>query len=246
MKKRQIPQHLKDLIQTVGMTLNEATWDCHGIPIVYHEALERIAEHVGITFEVPTTIESKLEKGIFCCHYVGTDGDKIAESYGEATPQNNKNAYASAMAEKRAKDRVILKLIGLSGQVYSNDEADWKQIEKERKEEERRKKVEQNQEVKKEEPPPFEPDPNSVSIIKTAQDKNFEPEYIKSLQPQEYDMVLLYQKISKLIDAADANQFANKNKNFMDIIERKYPTDFDVICTEFEKKCDEFEGEEND
>jgi hypothetical protein len=168
----------------------------------------------------------------------------MSESYGEATPQNNKNLYASAMAEKRAKDRVILKLIGVSGHVYSSEEADWKEIKKQ-KDEEKRRKEEQNQEVKQEEPPPFEPDPESVSIIKTAQDKNFEPEYIKSLQPQEYDMVLLYQKISKLIDAADANQFANKNKNFMDIIERKYPIDFDILCTEFEKKCDEFEGVNN-
>ena len=43
---------------------------------------------------------------------------------GEASPKNNKNAYPWAMAEKRAKDRVILKLIGLHGLVYSEQEAD--------------------------------------------------------------------------------------------------------------------------
>ena len=37
---------------------------------------------------------------------------------------NNKNSYPYAMAEKRAKDRVILKLIGVAGFVYSEDEAD--------------------------------------------------------------------------------------------------------------------------
>ena len=237
MKKRQIPQHLKDLIQTVGMTLNEATWDCHGIPIVYHEALERIAEHVGITFEVPTTIESKLEKGIFCCHYVGTDGDKIAESYGEATPQNNKNAYASAMAEKRAKDRVILKLIGLSGQVYSNDEADWKQIEKERKEEERRKKVEKNQEVKQEEPPPFEPDPNSISIIKTT----LTEDQANRLEKDEYLMLQIPQQIAKLVDERDVNTWLNKNTKFLEMIKQKYSADYQIIRTAFNKKLDEFQ-----
>ena len=45
-------------------------------------------------------------------------------SIGEASPYNNKNAYPFAMAEKRAKDRVILKLVGLHGDVYSQDEAD--------------------------------------------------------------------------------------------------------------------------
>ena len=241
MKKRQIPQHLKDLIQTVGMTLNEATWDCHGIPIVYHEALERIAEHVGITFEVPTTIESKLEKGIFCCHYVGTDGDKIAESYGEATPQNNKNAYASAMAEKRAKDRVILKLIGLSGQVYSNDEADWKQIEKERKEEERRKKVEKNQEVKQEEPPPFEPDPNSISIIKTT----LTEDQANRLEKDEYLILQIPEQIAKLVDARDGNTWLNKNTKFLEMIKEKYSADFKIIKLAYNKKMDELEGVNN-
>jgi len=45
-------------------------------------------------------------------------------SFGEATPANNKNAYPFAMSEKRAKDRVILKLVGLHGDVYSDTEID--------------------------------------------------------------------------------------------------------------------------
>ena len=238
MKKRQIPQHLKELIDKVGMSEQEATWDCHGTPVIYHDALERIASHIGIQFEKPDIIKNNVEEGFVAMCVTGTDGDKTEWSIGEASPYNSKNSYPFAMSEKRAKDRVILKLIGASGFVYSEEEAEsFKNPNRQ---------VEQKQQVKQEEPPPFEPDTNSVSIIKTAQDKNFEPDYIKSLQPQEYDMVLLYQKISKLIDAADANQFANKNKNFMDIIEQKYPKDFDVICTKFEQKCDEFEGEEND
>jgi alpha-D-ribose 1-methylphosphonate 5-phosphate C-P lyase len=43
-------------------------------------------------------------------------------TYGEATPKNNKNGYPYAMAEKRAVDRAILKLIGIHGFVYSDDE----------------------------------------------------------------------------------------------------------------------------
>ena len=42
----------------------------------------------------------------------------------QMAPKNCTNDYPVAMAEKRAKDRVILKLAGLSGHVYSEEEAD--------------------------------------------------------------------------------------------------------------------------
>jgi hypothetical protein len=38
---------------------------------------------------------------------------------GEAAPGNNKNNYPLAMAEKRAKDRCILKLLQIHGALYS-------------------------------------------------------------------------------------------------------------------------------
>ena len=48
--------------------------------------------------------------------------DRSEWSYGEASDKNCKNKFPLAMAEKRAKDRVILKLVGLHGYVYSDDE----------------------------------------------------------------------------------------------------------------------------
>ena len=123
-KKREIPEHLKKLIKDVGMTMNEATWETRGVPVIYHDALERIADHIGITFNKPDRLEGDAEKGIAVLCVEGTDGDRTAWSMGEASPSNNKNAYPYAMAEKRAKDRVTLKLIGASGFVYSDQEAD--------------------------------------------------------------------------------------------------------------------------
>ena len=38
--------------------------------------------------------------------------------------KNCRNDYPFAMAEKRAKDRVILKLLGVAGDTYSEEEAD--------------------------------------------------------------------------------------------------------------------------
>ena len=58
--------------------------------------------------------------------YCKRNGDTVT-TYGEASPRNTKNAYPYAMAEKRAVDRAILKLLGLHGFVYSEDEMDLSQ-----------------------------------------------------------------------------------------------------------------------
>lgn len=102
----------------------DAAWDCHGVFVVYHRVLEQIAAQAGIAFDPPQIIEAKGEQGIAAVCVVGRMGDKAIWSIGEAAPKNNKNAYPWAMAEKRAVDRVILKLIGIHGLVYSEEEAD--------------------------------------------------------------------------------------------------------------------------
>ena len=102
----------------------EACWDCHGTWVVYHRVLEAIAAKAGIEFAQPHIIEADGANGIAALAVTGTLEGKITWSIGEASPKNNKNAYCWAMAEKRAKDRVILKLIGLHGLAYSEEEAD--------------------------------------------------------------------------------------------------------------------------
>jgi hypothetical protein len=56
-----------------------------------------------------------------------TKGEIVAEieTFGEASPANNKNAYPVAMAEKRAMSRAVLKLAGLyKNGFFSEDESD--------------------------------------------------------------------------------------------------------------------------
>lgn len=101
-----------------------ACWDCHGTWVIYHRVLEQIAASAGIRFDPPQVVEADGGNKIAALCVVGNLGDKSEWSIGEAAPGNNKNAYPWAMAEKRAKDRVILKLIGLHGLAYSEDEAD--------------------------------------------------------------------------------------------------------------------------
>lgn len=89
-----------------------------------HSALERVAAEQGIKFERPSVIEAhSIEKIAVVCVFAKM-GEREEWSFGEASPANNKNAYCYAMAEKRAKDRCILKLLNSHGTVYSDAEAD--------------------------------------------------------------------------------------------------------------------------
>jgi hypothetical protein len=98
-------------------------WDCHGTWVAYHRTLEKIAVKAGIKFDAPVVIEGNSSASVATLCVTGRMGERSEWSIGEASPKNNKNAYPFAMAEKRAKDRVIIKLVGLHG-VYSEDEAD--------------------------------------------------------------------------------------------------------------------------
>lgn len=106
-----------------------------GTWVAKHSALEVAAAKAGIMFDNPIIVEGKSEAGIAAVSVRGelpaADGSPLGRaewSIGEASPKNNKNAYPWAMAEKRAKDRVILKLIGIHGLVYSDNEMDGSDI----------------------------------------------------------------------------------------------------------------------
>ena len=124
MKKHNIPQKVAEDLKDIGETSKTATWDCHGTVVILHKALEKVAAHKGITFDAPVVIESCVEKKMVVILVTGRFNDKVEWSFGEAAPYNLKNNYPFAMAEKRAKDRVILKLVGLHGDAYSEIEAD--------------------------------------------------------------------------------------------------------------------------
>lgn len=104
---------------------SDEIWEVHGTQwVVKHKALERVAVEVGIVWDRPEVIACDLSAKIAVICAYGKLGDRTEWSFGEASPANNKNAYAMAMAEKRAKDRVILKLLTSHGALYSEAEAD--------------------------------------------------------------------------------------------------------------------------
>jgi hypothetical protein len=111
-----------------------ACWDCHGVWVIYHKILEQIAVKEGIVFDPPTIVEANGLTKVAALVVTGRLKDKSEWSIGEAAPTNNKNNYPFAMAEKRGKDRVILKLIDLHGLAYSEEEAEsFKETRPERK-----------------------------------------------------------------------------------------------------------------
>jgi hypothetical protein len=123
-KKHDIPEQVVEVLKEIGMSSAEAGWNCHGTYVLLHKALEKVAAKRNVVFDPPQVLSANVtsKEAVVLC--TGRMGDKQEWSIGEAAPYNNKNSYPFAMAEKRAKDRVILKLVGLHGDVYSEDEAD--------------------------------------------------------------------------------------------------------------------------
>ena len=48
---REIPEKMIELLKLIGETKQSATWDCHGTPVILHKAIEKIVEHLNITFD---------------------------------------------------------------------------------------------------------------------------------------------------------------------------------------------------
>lgn len=121
---KSLPKNLLKYLKEINMTEEEATWKVHGTPVLLHKACEKMASLYNIVFDVPTMYAHDIKAKEVAMCVVGHMGDKTAWATGEVAPYNNKNNYPFAMAEKRAKDRVILKLLDLTGDVYSEEEAD--------------------------------------------------------------------------------------------------------------------------
>lgn len=119
---KRIDPIVQEVLDRFGIDPRRALWDCHGTWIIYHKYVEMIAAKAGAVLDSPHIVHADpAEKLVVIC-ITGQLGDRTEWSFGEAAPYNNKNAYPFAMAEKRAKDRVILKLVGLAGHVYTDQD----------------------------------------------------------------------------------------------------------------------------
>lgn len=128
---------IKKLFDAFGAPLDrDDVWSVQSATVIKHKALEKLAACASITFDKPQVLRAERDEAVILVH--GTmcaidnkagGGTRHEWSIGEALVNVNYRvtgkmaAYVYAMAEKRAKDRVILKLAGLHG-LYSEDEAD--------------------------------------------------------------------------------------------------------------------------
>jgi hypothetical protein len=125
-------KEIRDMFAKCGVDLaKDDVWSVQSSRVVKHKALERLAAALCIQWKQPQVLRAERDEAvILVTGEIERDQVRNTEwSIGEALINANyrvsgKQApYVYAMAEKRAKDRVILKLAGLHG-VYSEDEAD--------------------------------------------------------------------------------------------------------------------------
>lgn len=130
---------VEKILEKYDIAVTDALWPCtrtnkkSGITttnwVIYHRYCEQIAAKAGIVFSPPELIVNETDgkgKREVVLLVTGQLGHVKEWSYGEASPATTFLPYVFAMAEKRGKDRVILKLAGFHGMVYSDVEEDWK------------------------------------------------------------------------------------------------------------------------
>jgi hypothetical protein len=127
---------IREILTKFDEDFASTTWLVQGQRVIYHSALERIAAKAKISWDEPAFVISSADHSVIKAsgHLPYEDHDRGTARWewavGEAhigvnyRVSGKQAAYPFAMAEKRAKDRVILKLIQLHGLLYSEDEAD--------------------------------------------------------------------------------------------------------------------------
>ncbi|MBE7247779.1 MAG: trna delta -isopentenylpyrophosphate transferase [Actinomycetospora chiangmaiensis] len=131
---RTADKQIADVLLHYGEPFGGNVWRVQGTAVIYHRTLERIAAHAGIVFDAPVILRSERDEAVILVtgrlKGAKPGAERVEWSIGEALVNVNyrvsgkQAAYVYAMAEKRAKDRVILKLVELHGLVYSEEEAD--------------------------------------------------------------------------------------------------------------------------
>lgn len=117
-------QKLNRLYEQYNLSVDDVFKHKLGFAIITRTGIEKI--QAGIGLQVTYSIEKMSDDHKFVViKATGRMNDTLVESYGEATPENNRMSYPVAMAEKRALSRVVLKSAGFYALgVYGEDEAD--------------------------------------------------------------------------------------------------------------------------
>ena len=136
----EVPKKIREVLERYGLDARESCWYSSQAKqwILRHQAAETIGDRAGVVMRRPKVLKCRLGPTGGCKDSVvalygealiETAPDKFRDAWatGEASPANNRNQYPLAMAEKRLKDRLILKLVfsGMDGALHSDAEADF-------------------------------------------------------------------------------------------------------------------------
>jgi len=120
---------MKRLAGENGLTADHFFKSPQGFVIITRQGIERIQQHRGIRVKyemVHMTDDCKHVVIKAIGEMTSSDGEIITiETYGESAPDNTRQKYPVAMAEKRSLSRICLKLSGFyQHSVYGQDESD--------------------------------------------------------------------------------------------------------------------------
>ena len=120
---------MKRLADENGLTADHFFKSPQGFVIITRQGIERIQQHRGIRVKyemVHMTDDCKYVVIKAIGEMTSADGEIITiETYGESAPDNTRQKYPVAMAEKRSLSRICLKLSGFyQHSVYGQDESD--------------------------------------------------------------------------------------------------------------------------
>lgn len=122
-------ERLQHLAKENGLTKDHFFKSPQGFVIITRQGIERIQAQRGIrvTYDV-VSLSDDLKHVVIKAtgEMARPDGLPVMmETFGESAPDNTRQKYPVAMAEKRALSRVVLKLSGLyEVGVFGEDESD--------------------------------------------------------------------------------------------------------------------------
>lgn len=112
---------MREIFEKNGLTNNDVFAHKHYV-IITRTGIEKIQANNGIQVEYEV-VRMDRDFVVLKAKAMMEEGAVYVETFGEAGPENCRNAYYVATAEKRALSRAVLKCIGLyKHSVFGEDE----------------------------------------------------------------------------------------------------------------------------
>jgi len=114
-------QKINDIIVKYGLH-PDWIYVKHGVRFIKKIGIDKLAIGIGSPIDMQLAHISDHAVVIKATVVVNTVKFTV---FGEVSPQNNKFPYPVAVAEKRARSRVLLSALGLHGFLFGEDEIDF-------------------------------------------------------------------------------------------------------------------------